>query len=69
MLADRLPKDSLTFIERFGSRELARVYLSQERWPAGFCCRVSIPRPDRAQEFLCSVIWQPALGTVSFARL
>ena len=45
MLADRLPKDSLTFIERFGSRERARAYLSQERWPAGFCCRVSIPRP------------------------
>jgi hypothetical protein len=43
MPVDRLPKDSLTFIERFGSR--ARAYLSQERWPVGFCCRVSIARP------------------------
>jgi hypothetical protein len=26
MLADRLPKDSLMFIERFGSRERARAF-------------------------------------------
>ena len=45
MPADRLPKGSLAFIEGFGSRERARAYLSQERWPAGFCCGVSIARP------------------------
>jgi hypothetical protein len=65
MLADRLPKDSLMFIERFGSRERARAYLSQERWPAGFAAEC----PGLfGQEFLGNVIWQPALGGVSIAR-
>jgi hypothetical protein len=70
MLADRLPKNSLTFIERFGSRERASAYLSQQRWPAGFAAECRSRAPGLlAQEFLCNVIWQPALGRVPIARL
>ena len=55
MLADRLPKDLLTFIERFGSRERARAYLSQERWPAGFAAECLSLAPDLLAQNFCVV--------------
>jgi ISXO2-like transposase domain/Transposase zinc-ribbon domain len=39
MLPDELPRDLPTFIARFGTDEQCHAYLTQQRWPDGFCCR------------------------------
>jgi hypothetical protein len=50
MLADRLPKDSLTFIERLGSR--ARLFVSRALAGRGLLPSVYPSPPDLlAQEF------------------